>query len=489
MDPLPARIGRYVVESLVGAGGMGQIYKAHDPDIRRTVAIKLISTRLMSRADSADYIRRFRREAETAARCAHPNIITIYDFALHEGEPFLAMEFVYGMSLREALEEKSAMAVPDAIQVMLQVLDALDSAHEQGVIHQDIKPANIMLTPQMKAKVADFGISRFAHMDVTSASSSMGTPNYMSPEQCRGAAVGPRSDLFSAGATLFEMVAGAPAFAGANAAEVTYRIVNESLPALPAAVRSVAPRLQFVLERAMGKQPENRFESGHAMAEALRQILGDPNGPETAEITRLSSAEATTAMPTGPPVGQPDEPPGGSPVGPPVGSGSESSAGSPIGPPTDSSIPWPIEAGTLQMLEQKLARYVVGPIARIMVRAAAGRTSSLEALCAELAASLPEGAERERFRRDVAPLMPARPPPATDNVPSHGPEGHSLPEPELERAQRAMTHYVGPIARVLVRQAARDAQSVDGLWQALATHIEQPAERAAFLRQRHDQRA
>jgi eukaryotic-like serine/threonine-protein kinase len=493
MDPLPARIGRYVVESLVGVGGMGQIYKAHDPDIRRTVAIKLISTRLMSRADSADYIRRFRREAETAARCAHPNIITIYDFALHEGEPFLAMEFVYGMSLREALEEKSAMAVPDAIQVMLQVLDALDSAHEQGVIHQDIKPANIMLTPQMKAKVADFGISRFAHMDVTSASSSMGTPNYMSPEQCRGAAVGPRSDLFSAGATLFEMVAGAPAFAGANAAEVTYRIVNESLPALPAAVRSVAPRLQFVLERAMGKQPENRFESGHAMAEALRQVLGDPNGPETAEITRLSIAEAIAAIPTGPPVGQPDEPPGGSPAGPragpPVGSGSESSAGSPIGPPTDSSIPWPIEAGTLQMLEQKLASYVVGPIARIMVRAAAGRTSSLEALCAELAASLPEGAERERFRRDVAPLMPARRPPATDDVPSHGHQGHALPEPELERAQRAMTQYVGPIARVLVRQAAREAQSVDGLWQALATHIEQPAERAAFLRQRHDQRA
>jgi serine/threonine-protein kinase len=399
------------------------------------------------------------------------------------------MEFVYGMSLREALEEKSAMAVPDAIQVMLQVLDALDSAHEQGVIHQDIKPANIMLTPQMKAKVADFGISRFAHMDVTSASSSMGTPNYMSPEQCRGAAVGPRSDLFSAGATLFEMVAGAPAFAGANAAEVTYRIVNESLPALPAAVRSVAPRLQFVLERAMGKQPENRFESGHAMAEALRQILGDPNGPETAEITRRPIAEATAAMLTGPPVGQPDEPPGGSPAGPPVGSGSESSAGSPIGPPTDSSIPWPIEAGTLRMLEHKLASYVVGPIARIMVRAAAGRTSSLEALCAELAASLPEGAERERFRRDVAPLMPARRPPATDDAPSHGHEGHALPEPELERAQRAMTQYVGPIARVLVRQAAREAQSIDGLWQALATHIEQPAERAAFLRQRHDQRA
>ena len=479
MDPIPARIGRYVVENLVGVGGMGQIYKAHDPDIRRTVALKLISTRLMSSADSTDYIRRFRREAETAARCAHPNIITIYDFALHEGQPFLAMEFVHGMSLRDALEEKTAMAVPDAIQVMLQVLDALDSAHEQGVIHQDIKPANIMLTPQMKAKVGDFGIARFAHMDVTSASSSMGTPNYMSPEQCRGGAVGPRSDLFSAGATLFEMVAGAPPFAGANAAEVTYRIVNESLPPLPAAIRSVAPRLQQVLERAMGKRPETRFESGHEMAEALRRILGSHDGPETEEITRLAIAEKTAAMRTTPAAQPPDAPPGGPSAAAP--------ASASAGPPTGSSIAWPIDAEMAQLLEQTLARYVVGPIARIMVRTAAGRTGSLEALCADLAASLRDSGERARFRNDVAPLLPARPP-ATDDAPSHGHEGHALPEPELERAQRIMTQYVGPIARVLVRQAARKAPSIDELWQALATHIEQPAERAAFLQHRHDHR-
>ena len=141
MEPIPTDIGRYVVEKLVGIGGMGQIFKAHDPDIRRTVAIKLISTELMSGADRADYIRRFRREAEAAARCAHPNIVAIYDFALHEGQPFLAMEFVYGRSLRQILDDAPVMAVPDAIDIMLQVLDALASAHAQGVIHQDIKPA------------------------------------------------------------------------------------------------------------------------------------------------------------------------------------------------------------------------------------------------------------------------------------------------------------------------------------------------------------
>ena len=213
MGPIPAQIGRYVVESLVGAGGMGQIYKAHDPDIRRTVAIKLISTRLMSSVDRGEYMRRFRREAEAAARCAHPNIVAIYDYAMHEGQPFLAMEFVHGMSVRQMIDERP-MAVPDAIRVMLQVLDALGSAHDQGVIHQDVKPANILLTPQMRAKVTDFGISRFANTDITHHHLSMGTPNYMSPEQCRGGPVDHRADLFAAGATLFEMVAGERAFAG-----------------------------------------------------------------------------------------------------------------------------------------------------------------------------------------------------------------------------------------------------------------------------------
>jgi len=224
VEPLPTTIGRYVVENLVGIGGMGQIYKAHDPDIGRSVAIKLISTKLMSGVDRAEYLRRFRREAQAAARCAHPNIVAIYDFALHEGQPFIAMEFVYGASLRQALDAAPVMAVPDAIRIMLQVLDALASAHTLGVIHQDIKPANIMLTPDMQVKVADFGISRFANTEVTSVSSSMGTPNYMSPEQCRGALVDGRSDLFSAGATLFEMVAGERAFPGHNSAEISHRI-------------------------------------------------------------------------------------------------------------------------------------------------------------------------------------------------------------------------------------------------------------------------
>jgi serine/threonine protein kinase len=479
MEPIPVQIGRYVVESLVGTGGMGQIYKAHDPDIRRTVAIKLISTRLMSSVDRSEYIRRFRREAEAAARCAHPNIVSIYDYATHEGQPFLAMEFVHGMSVRQMIQE-SPMAVPDAIHVMLQVLDALTSAHEQGVIHQDVKPANILLTRQMHAKVTDFGISRFANADTTSISSSMGTPSYMAPEQCSGGAVDHRADLFAAGATLFEMVAGERAFGGRSSAEVTHHIMYDRLPLLPAAVRGAAPRLQFVLERAMGKHPEDRFSSGHEMAEALRQILGTLATEARDKMRRPSAGmTATVVMPPAVPAGQPALPPPGPPpsVAP--------SAAPPVSSPTARPIqgPSPIDVSTLQMLEQKLLAYL-GPIARVMVRSAAGRAPGLDALCAELAAAVPEGTERESFRRDVAPLLRTRPP-AMDGEPSHGSIG-SFHEPELERAQRALTQYVGPIARVLVRRAAREASSIDGLWQTLSMHIELPGERAAFLRQRHE---
>lgn len=462
MEPLPTNIGRYVIESMVGVGGMGQIYKAQDPDLRRTVAIKLISTKLMSGADRADYIKRFRREAEAAARCAHPNIVAVYDFALHEGQPFLAMEFVYGQSLRQILDAATLMSVPEAIGIMLQVLDALGSAHKQGVIHQDIKPGNIMLAPEKQVKVGDFGISRLMNMETTTIFSTIGTPSYMSPEQCRGDDVDGRSDLFSAGATLFEMVSGERAFQGRNVTEVSHRIQNDSLPLLPAQVRAAAPRLQLVLERAMGKHPEDRFDTGADMAEALRQVLGDA-GPAAPDSTRHDSTRI-------------------------VPDGGLAPAASDSRPPRDDSVARrprpPIDPDLLKAVEDKLRVYV-GPIARVLVHTVAGRASSATDLCSELALSVPDEADRERFRREVAPLVRPRPPALTSSsLGDSGGRGVVLPEQDLERAQAVLTEFVGPIARVLVRRAAASAPTVEALWQALSNHIESPAERAAFLKRR-----
>ena len=385
------------------------------------------------------------------------------------------MEFVHGMSVRQMIDERP-MAVRDAIHVMLQVLDALASAHEQGVIHQDVKPANILLTPQMHAKVADFrhlAIHQRRHHQHLLLDGHA---------QLHGAGAMPRRPGRPSRRSLLGR--GHPVRDGGRRTGLQGRSVGrghaiasmyDSLPLLPAAVRGAAPRLQFVLERAMGKQPEDRFSSGHEMAEALRQILGTLTADAQDKISRPSAGmTATFVLPPATPAGQSASLPGVPPFAAPTAS--SPTAGRCKG--ARQSMPVP-----LQMLEQKLAAYV-GPIARDMVRSAAARAAGLDASCAELAAAVPEGPERESFRRDVAPLLRARPP-AVDDEPSHGSIG-SFHEPELERAQRTLTQYVGPIARVLVRRAAREASSIDGLWQALSMHIELPAERAAFLRQRRE---
>jgi eukaryotic-like serine/threonine-protein kinase len=305
--------------------------------------------------------------------------------------------------------------------------------------------------------VGDFGISKLMNVETTTIFSTIGTPSYMSPEQCRGDnIVDGRSDIFSAGAMLFEMVAGERAFQGRNVTEVSHRIQNDTLPLLPAHVRNAAPRLQLVLERAMGKHPADRFDTGSDMAEALRQVLKEvaPDSTRIATEARI----ATVISPRAP---------------------REDSAGRRSNPPLDPTL--------LKTVEEKLRSYV-GPVARILVQTVAARGRSAADLVAEVALSVPDEADRERFLRETASLARIRPPASATGGPplsdSSGRGRISLPEQELERAQAALTQFVGPIARVLVRRAAANASSVEVLWQALSTHIEQPAERAAFLKQR-----
>jgi serine/threonine-protein kinase len=456
MEPFPTTIGRYFVDQLVGAGAMGRVYKAHDGDLRRTVAIKLVSTSLMSSNDRSVYIRRFRREAEAAARCVHPNIVTIYDFALHDGEPFLAMEFVYGASLRQALDEKPVMAVPDAIDVALQVLNALEATHAQGVVHRDIKPANVMLTPSKQVKVSDFGVARIANTETTTAFISTGTPGYMSPEQCRGEPVDGRTDLFAVGTTLFEMVAGQHAYSGRTVTELSHRIQTEPLPQLPADVQAVAPRLQEVLERATAKHPNDRFGSADELAAALR---GVPASKDDVTLrlrgsNKLPSVSSSHELLHDTPSRRATE--GGGEI---------------LGPET-----WSLVEGKL--------RGLVGPIAPFLLRSAVRRSRSVDQLCTNLIEAVPAGPERERFRREIEPLLLHGGTGPTEASSFPGRLASPILEQELARAQAALTQFVGPIAGILVRRVAAHAPTVDALWQGLAQHLPSPAEKAAFLQHR-----
>lgn len=301
MADIPSQIGRYRVLRMLGQGAMGVVYAAHDPVIDRDVAIKLVRIDLPSGGDRADFLARFQREAQAAARCSHPNIVAIYDFALHEGSPFLAMEYVPGISLAERLHQGPRLAADDAVGVILQVLDALGRAHAMGVVHRDVKPANILLLDGGRVKMTDFGIARFDSSELTQLGTVIGTPSYMSPEQCRGDAVDQRSDLFSAGVVLYEMLIGERPFGRGNATQVIYRLLNEEPPALTAEHPPVSPALAAVLRRALAKRAELRFPSAEAMASALQTptentVIATRPGQTGSRIASAEVARAEQAL-------------------------------------------------------------------------------------------------------------------------------------------------------------------------------------------------
>ena len=353
---MPAQIGRYRVERMLGRGAMGVIYQAHDPDIDRRVAIKLIRADLLEGDEKQDFIERFRREAQAAGRVVHPNIVAIYDFAMHDGNPFLAMELVEGISLAMALHQNGRFASDDAVAMMVQVLDALDCAHGAGVVHRDVKPANILLTAGNRVKITDFGIARFDGANLTQHGAMVGTPSYMSPEQCMGETVDARTDVFSAGAVLYEMLAGARPFQGRTSTEVTYRLMNDSPPDL--VVPGVPPALAAAALRAMAKQPAQRFASAAAMAEALRGARAPALAPDATVVMRPAAAAVQAA------------------------------------PRTRIS---PAEA---ERATDALAQHV-GPIARVLVKRAVARAASPAALREMLAAEIGDAADRATFLREA----------------------------------------------------------------------------------------
>jgi len=446
MNALPDKIGRYHIEAVLGRGAMGVIYRAHDPEIDRPVAIKLIRADLLDGENRADYLVRFRREAQAAGRCAHPNIVAIYDFAMHEGNPFLAMEFVEGVSLSQARERGTEFEVADAVFVMLQVLDALGAAHAMGIVHRDIKPANIMLVGGTRVKVTDFGISRFDSSDLTQDGSVVGTPNYMSPEQYQGLAVDARSDLFSAGAVLYELLCGERPFAGSNFAEVGQKLLHADPPDLRERSVAVSAALKAAVDRALAKSPDARYASAAEMAGALRAAMQPV-------ATAGSVDDRTIVVPA-------------------------ASASAPH-PPSETGMTGSFDSNTISSVEHTLAQFV-GPIARLLVRDAIRRSGSVEALCDSLAGNIEQAGDRDRFRADA--LARLRRGLTMSGIGSSATP--TIPPAELERAQKQLTHYLGPIARVLVKRAAVGSGSPDDLWQRLSLHIEREDDRRAFLSRR-----
>jgi len=272
-------LGRYVIEKELGKGAMGVVYQGRDPKINRVVAIKTMALAQEFDADElAEVKQRFFREAETAGRLNHPNIVTIYDAGEEHDLAYIAMEFLKGRDLVPQCKAGGLLPLATVLSIGARVAEALDYAHSQQVVHRDIKPANVMYEPESdQVKVTDFGIARITDSSRTKTGMVLGTPSYMSPEQLAGVKIDGRSDLYSLGVTLYQMCCGQLPFVGDSLAQLMYRITNEAAPDLLAINPALPPALVAVIAKAMSKKPGERYQRGAELAGDLRRCIEQPS--------------------------------------------------------------------------------------------------------------------------------------------------------------------------------------------------------------------
>jgi serine/threonine protein kinase len=344
--PEPSEIdGRYAIEKKLGAGAFGTVYKARDKELGRLVAIKTIRLEGLAASTSSldDLLARFKREAQVAANLRHPNVVALWDWKNTAGFAYISMEFVDGVGLDRVIAQSGKMSVERAAAIGAQVADALGYAHKHGVVHRDIKPANIMIEPGDHVKVTDFGIAKMTdqgaeHLTVTG--SLLGTPSYMSPEQARGGQIDGRSDLFSLGCVLYEMVAGQKAFRGDSITALLFKIITEEPPPLHELDPTVSDELLRIIGKALSKAPETRYQTGRELADDLMALT------RPGFVPTLRSTDVPTLPPDTPPGQVPTiaSPPT---VRPDPTIGSVATAARPAAGPSAPGVPPPLPATIL----------------------------------------------------------------------------------------------------------------------------------------------
>lgn len=491
---MPARLGKYELTGVLGEGAMGVVYKALDPVIQRTVAVKAIRKQLFDASTaSLSVAQRFRNEAKAAGRLSHPGIVAVYEYGEDAGDAYIAMEYVEGISLAKLMQTTGRMDEPDVLSLMVQLLDALHYAHTRGVWHRDVKPANLVVTPGGQLKVTDFGIARIDSSEATQLPVLLGSPGYIAPERYTADSPDWRVDIFSAGALLYHLLTGRPPFTGSDA-EVMYQVLHEH-PTPPSQTAAAAPRcFDVIVARALAKKPDDRYRTALDFREAL-QHAGALPVPPTLSIEVLTSVQqridraATVKLPRSMPSipASPDAP----------RSDAAPTATAPP-PPAPASVPSLPSAPTgwdqplLTRIEAALARHV-GPIAAVMVRRTARQCATVRELVTRLADDALAGAEHAAFVAAMAPLLagdaraPAPAPGASGAASSTAaPAGIAVPvlRPEtVAAAERVLAAHVGPIARVLVKKAAAAAAGRDEFLAMLAELAAEGAERERLHRE------
>lgn len=299
------KLGSYEIISLVGVGGMGEVYRAKDTRLGREVALKILPAGF---ARDADRLRRFEQEARAVAALNHPNILAIHDIGQQDDTPFLVSELLEGENLR-AILDRGALPQRKAIDYGVQTAQGLAAAHEKGIVHRDLKPENLFITKDGRVKILDFGLAKLAPQktdapeaialtlthEQTQAGVVMGTAGYMAPEQVRGEAADPRTDIFAFGAVLFEMLSGQRAFRRDTAAETMTAVLKDDPPELAMSEHAVTPALDRIMKRCLEKSPEQRFQSAKDLAFALEALSG--SAASTAKQQAIPAARKNKWMP------------------------------------------------------------------------------------------------------------------------------------------------------------------------------------------------
>jgi serine/threonine protein kinase len=311
MADVLTKAGRYNVVRELGRGSMGIVYEGFDPVIGRTIAIKTMLTEGLAPEEFREFRARFQREAQAAGVLSHPNIVNVFDYGEDSGILYLIMEYLEGRSLEKLVEGKKILPIETIIPMCDQVCSALDHAHERGIVHRDIKPANIMILNNGMVKVTDFGIAKMVSMGMTQAGLVLGTPNYMSPEQVKGRQVDGRSDIFSLGIILYDLVTGEKPFPGQNITTVIYKIINEN-PVPPRELdATIHPGLSYVICKALAKSPEERYQTCRELADDLKNYkhLGGQAMPSATMILNAPPPPSTgMERAAAPPVKRPTPP-------------------------------------------------------------------------------------------------------------------------------------------------------------------------------------
>ncbi|PSC05531.1 serine/threonine protein kinase [Alsobacter soli] len=444
---VPARVGKYRIDGIIGRGAIGLVYKGHDEQIDRPLAIKTLRPEVLEDfGEKNELLKRFAAEARSAGRCLHPNIVTVFDFVEHEGAPYIVMEFVDAGTLENVLKSGALLPMRQVGEIMAQLLFALGYAHSKGVIHRDVKPANILCPSAASIKVSDFGVAHVDSLNLTKPGGMgpVGTPNYMAPERFLGRPADARSDLFSAGVVLFQLLTHAKPFVATDLPDLMRKLMNEPAPA-PSSLRpEIWPELDGVVARALARNPDDRFASAESFVDALNAAV-DARPNDLAPPLDLSCLSMRSTRPT-------------------------ASAKEEL----NRTMADRLSPTALEKLSQSLAR-ALGPIARLIVRQASREATDAETLVATLAQHIKTEPEAAFFKRMATETL------LEDIGLAAARIEEAISETERRVIVDALLPLIGPVARVLVARQAETAVGRDDFYGRLAARIPNEIDRAHFL--------